>query len=478
MLAKKSLRTQFVVTFVLILGLSLVATVLTYLLGIHVYNKLEYVRVYPANYFEKMIPQLETEIRSMGISVMQDEDILASLIPDEGITYQVLDAQGNPIYGTEDSLVKLPGADIFTWLNTTTAIGGKFVRFIPLFSSEGRLEGIVALGYHLTPYFPNHLDRALLVPLGYLAVFSPFIFIVFFTVLFVRRLTRSIGRPVNMLIEASHKVKAQDLDFTIEYAADNELGRLCAAFEDMKEALKDSLMAQWAAERHRQEIVTALAHDLKTPFTVIQGYTEALLEENSGAQQRTTNYLEVVAENSRRGIELVQEMLYLSELESGGSVSPTSLDWAEFLGHKLEVYQGLADGQGVAIELKLALSDGGPPRLMLDQGKLDRILDNIVMNSLHYTPKGGTITISAEVRSKALCLLVCDTGPGFSAQDLEHLFEQFYRGDQARPNWGGKSGLGLYIVKRLVDLHGGTVEAFNGKDGGASVRLSLPEQVS
>lgn len=476
MLKMKSLRTQFVVTFVLIIALSLIATVLTYLFAIHVYSKLEYVRMYPANHFEKLIPPIETEIRSLGTSVMQYEGIVASLLPEEGITYQVLDMHGHSLFGSEHSSLGLTSEEIFAYINTTTFIGGKFMRFVPLFSSEGQLEGVVTLGYHLTPHYPTPRDRMVLVPLGYLAVFSPFIFIVCFTLLFVRRLTRSIGEPVNMLIEASHKVKAQDLDFTIEYNAENELGKLSRAFEDMKEALKDSLLAQWETERQRQELVTALAHDLKTPFTLIQGYTQALLEDRS-APAKAIQYLGVIAENSRRGTELVQEMVYLAELENEVSLAPTNILWRQYLTEKLEVYQGLVAGEGIGMELNLAPPNDEPECLLLDQGKLDRILDNLVLNSLHYTPQGGTVTLSAEVESHELRLMVCDAGPGFSAQDLEHLFEPFYRGDQARRPLGGKSGLGLPIVKRLVQQHGGTVEAFNHEAGGACVRLSLPGQV-
>ena len=109
----------------------------------------------------------------------------------------------------------------------------------------------------------------------------------------------------------------------------------------------------------------------------------------------------------------------------------------------------------------------------LDQGKLGRILDNVVMNSLYYTPAGGTITISFD-RRQGLNIAVSDTGPGFTGRDLRHLFEKFYRGDQSRTTEGGHSGLGLYIVKRLVEAQGGTVRAYNRPTGGACVEFSLP----
>ncbi|NLY30979.1 MAG: HAMP domain-containing histidine kinase [Firmicutes bacterium] len=302
---------------------------------------------------------------------------------------------------------------------------------------------------------------------------SPFIFIILFTYVFARRFAKSIGEPVDMLIEASHKVQAQDLDFAIEYQADNELGRLCRAFDEMKETLKESLLAQWQTQQQHQEMVAALAHDLKTPFTIIQGYAQALL----GAidhRPKAEKYIRVIADNAHRGGQLVQEMLYAAELEDSQPNIPTEFDLPAFLKDKLDVYQGMGEDENISVELELALSEEEPPSVRLDQGKLSRILDNIIMNSLYYTPAGGTITVSARAKGQTLHIAVCDTGPGFTPQDLRHLFEKFYRGDQSRTLERGQSGLGLYIVKQLVEAQGGTVRAYNSSTGGACVEFSIP----
>ena len=473
MLAKKTLRTQFVTTFVVILGLSLVATVVTYFVGYRIFTFLEYDRVYPANYFEKQIPAIETEIRQLGPAVFQEEDHLDQLVPAEGIRYQVMDEDGAIIYGTNQERLVMGREDLYARINTTDGVMGTYFTIIPIFSTQGELKGAVSLAYKLTPSYPRFTDRLWLLPLGYLVVFSPFVFIILFTIFFAKKLASNIGEPVNLLIEASNKVKDQDLDFSIDYNADNELGKLCTAFEDMKNELKESLLTLWRVEQEKHYMVAALAHDLKTPFSLIQGYSEALLNDMSD-MGKTSRYLQVILENSRRGTGLVTEMLYAAELTDGvheSAIMRTELK--PFLEARVAHYRAIADSKEVQILLDVDLGGHAEKAFRLDPSKLERVLDNIVMNSLHYTPKDGCIHIVARVEDHELRMIICDTGKGFTHQDLAHLFDKFYRGNDARPGLGGNSGLGLYIVKKLVDIQGGTINAFN-KPEGACLEFTLP----
>ena len=473
MLAKKPLRTQFITTFVLILTLSLIATILTYYGGYRAFIFLEYDRVYPANHFEKQIPEIEAEIRQLGTTVFGEEKRLEQLIPAEGIRYQVVDEHGAIVYGTNQVRLIESRENLYTRINKTEGVGGTYFTIIPIFSNKSELKGAVSLAYKLTPHYPHFTDRLWLMPLGYLVVLSPFIFIILFTVFFARKLARNIGRPVNLLIDASNKVKNQDLDFSIGYKADNELGKLCTAFDDMKNELKESLIAQWRVEQEKHEMVAALAHDLKTPFSLIQGYSEALLDDESDSE-KTSRYLGVILENARKGAGLVTEMLYAAELTDSAYESPTMLiDLKSFLESKITQFRELADFKEIQVRLDIDLDDRTEKTCRLDPSKLERILDNIVMNSLHHTPKGGCIHIIAEVEACGLKMTVSDTGKGFSNQDLAHLFDKFYRGDKGRSAVGGNSGLGLYIVKKIIDIQGGTIKAFN-KTEGACIEFTLP----
>jgi len=471
MLARRPLKTQFIMSFALIILLTLVSTgILTW--GVfQVLGRMENTRFFPANYYEKQIPNLEARIRELGSTILADESILWELVPHGGITYQAFDAEGRVLYGTEQGEIVSGPDELLQLINTTHRQQDDFIRLVPLFSGR-RLEGAVALVYELAPYYPVERDRILLGWLPYLLVIAPVAFVVLFTILFARRFARNLGEPVNMLIEASHKLQARDLDFDIPYTANNELGQLCRSFNEMKDALKESLTSQWQAEQRRREMVAALAHDLKTPFTIIQGYAEALLRQTEEGTKES-RYLKVIADSAHRGGGLVQEMLFAAELEESEGRAVAEVDIGRFLQEKLEVYQGLGKNVDITVELELSGFTGHSSLVKADQSALNRILDNIVMNSLQHTPAGGTITVTVQLEGQALRFTVRDTGPGFTAQDLHHLFEKFYRGDQSRSTKGG-SGLGLYIVKQLVERQGGSVRAWNHPDGGACLEFYLP----
>ena len=111
-------------------------------------------------------------------------------------------------------------------------------------------------------------------------IFFPFIFIIVFTFIYAKKLSKEINTPVNILLDASEKIKNKDLDFNIEYSENNELTKLCNAFEEMRINLKNSLIKQWELEQNRRENIANIAHDLKTPLTIISTYSEALMDGN------------------------------------------------------------------------------------------------------------------------------------------------------------------------------------------------------
>jgi signal transduction histidine kinase len=290
---------------------------------------------------------------------------------------------------------------------------------------------------------------------------------------FSKKFVGNIGKPVNMLIDAARKVKEKDLDFHIDYHADNELGKLCEAFNDMKNKLKESLMSQWRAEQERHEMVAALAHDLQTPFSTILAYVESLLE-GIYDKQKIEKYLHVIKENANKGANLIKEMLYAAELEHSGAmldVAPVDID--SFLMRIKESYEMMARKKKISINVEVNHKYHDQKRCPVDEAKLERILDNIILNSLRYTPEQGKITIHAEVADEHVRFTVCDSGKGFSNKDLSNLFNKFYRGDESRSSKNGHAGLGLYIAKKLVEMHGGKIEAWNAKNGGACIEFVL-----
>ncbi|SHK57121.1 HAMP domain-containing sensor histidine kinase [Paramaledivibacter caminithermalis] len=476
MFERKPLKSQFIITFILIIISSIIATIASYYTGYMIYTKIEYKKMYPANYYEKKIPDIEGYIRKEGVVFLNrsEKQLIEKIIPSEGILYQVMDENGNMIYGTDYKKLLNGKEDLYNKLNTTINIDGRYVRIIPVFDSQGKISGAVSLSYTLTPHYASTSDKISLTLLFIVVVFSPFIYIVIFTLLFSKKFASNIGKPVNMLIDASRKVKEKDLDFNIYYYADNELGKLCKAFNEMKNELKESLISQWKAEQERHEMVQALAHDLKTPFSVIQGYVESLLEGNYVDTQKVKKYLQVIRDNANKGSELIKKMLYAAELETScAKLNITPVDIYSLLMNKKESYEMMAKNKKIGFKIDVTYEKQVKMTCPVDIVKLERILDNIVSNCICYTPENGTITINANITCNNICFKVCDTGKGFSSKDLSNLFNKFYRGDESRSSKDGHAGLGLYIAKRLVEMHGGSIVAFNAKGGGACIKFDL-----
>ncbi|MGF7429457.1 HAMP domain-containing sensor histidine kinase [Thermoanaerobacterium thermosaccharolyticum] len=477
----KSLKTQFIIYFVSILILSILATIVTYYIGYLAFINIQYKKVYPANYYEKMIPSIESKIRGYGPDILNiyNKSKIDKIIPKEGIKYQVMNQNGDKIYGTDSQKLIRNRDELYKIINTTSGLKGSYYKIIPIINKQGMIEGAVSLSYTLTPYFINKVDKYLYEPLFIIIVISPFIYIALFTILFSLEFTKNIRKPLNLIIEASRKIKERDLNFDIDYKADNELGSLCVAFNDMKDELKNSLTAQWKIEQERHEMVESLAHDLKTPISIIKGYAESLLDDCIDDKLKFKKYLDVILENTDKCIKIVKMMLFMSELDD----SPVNLNFSQinikdFLTRKIDEYKQISKDKSLNFDLDILDKRHDKAMVYIDVQKFERVMDNIVINSIRYTPELGMIKIRCNVDEDKIYITVCDSGSGFNQKDLTHVFERFYRGDVSRSSEDGHVGLGLYIAKKLVEIHGGEIEAYNREGGGACIKFDLKYEKS
>ncbi|HHX2460930.1 TPA: ATP-binding protein [Clostridioides difficile] len=383
--------------------------------------------------------------------------------------YQVVDNNGNILYGTNPKKLFKTKEELFNnFINKTVRKGG-YIHTVPIKGDNGKIEGAVILFYQVKITFANSRGRFVFAVI-IMALFSPFIYIVGFTRWLSKRFVKNINQPLHLLIDASKKIKEKDLDFEIDYYSDNELGKLCSAFSEMKDELKGSLSAQWKMEQERVEMVEALAHDLKSPLSIILGYTDALIGNNTDDNEKLHRYLTVIRENTEKSAALVQKMQYTSDLEKSNiQLNLVPINLPEFLRQKVQDYELQAHQKEVELILKMKGNIQSP--IQIDVDRLTRIFDNIVSNSLQYTPSGGNISITVKDEKNCISYEICDSGRGFSSKDLKKALDKFYRGDEARQTKGGHSGLGLYIVKQLVEQLGGSVKIENSKSGGACVKF-------
>jgi signal transduction histidine kinase len=274
-------------------------------------------------------------------------------------------------------------------------------------------------------------------------------------------LTRTLTHPLREMTAAIHLMAKGDLKQHVQVKSRDELGELAAAFNQMSTDLDQSNQA-------RRQMTADIAHDLRTPLTVIGGYVESM---HDGVLKPTPERLEAIHSEVQHLQHLVDDLRTLSLADTGeltiqrGPVAPI-----ELLERMSTVYHHQAEQQ--KINLLVEASDD-LPEINIDPSRMEQVLRNLVSNALRYTPEGGEIKLSARQEDGCIVLVVHDTGAGMTPDVLPHIFERSYRGDSARG--GEESGLGLAIARSIVELHGASISASSpGKNMGSEFVISFP----
>ncbi|NFH20522.1 HAMP domain-containing histidine kinase [Clostridium botulinum] len=483
---KASLKTQTISTFLLIIFLSMVctiATIGTYLFTMY-FGKDPMLR--PNNYYQKQSDKIQQFIVSKGENILEDKNRLEleSLIPKKGIGYQITDLEGKIIYGNEKERIIKNKKQLIKSINKTdidnldraSVFGSKVKRYIPILDSDSNVKGVAIIKYNIDTSVKKDKNEKIVHLFQVFLPFSPFVYIIIFTIIFTRKLIKSIQHPINAIIDASKKIKEKDLDFKINYKSNNELGKLVSSFEEMKNALKESLNKQWIMEEDRKEMIKAIAHDLKTPITVIQGHVEVLMEGGVKDPIRVEKYLNIIKANTERMGRLISDMNLTSEIDNKNfDLVPVKVDIIEFLEKKQQDYKVLCKDKNIEFKLFLEKNFNLNKEFSIDAERLEQILDNIISNAIRYTPDGKSIITKVKIHNNIIKFIVEDEGTGFSDKELCYIFEKFYRGDSSRSKEKGHSGLGMYIVRILVEKHNGWIVAENKEKGGARIEFVIKE---
>lgn len=275
-------------------------------------------------------------------------------------------------------------------------------------------------------------------------------------------LARSLTRPVRELTAALHAMAGGKLSQAVPVRSRDELGQLSAAFNRMSADLA-------YANQQRRQMTADIAHDLRTPVTVIAGYLEALRD---GVLPPSPERFAILYEESQHLRHLIEDLRTLSLVDAGElTLQPQTIAPRALLDRIAAAYHHQADQQNIA----LVVSDASDaPSVTIDIARMVQVLSNLVSNALRYTPAGGTITLSAESAEEGLQLQVRDTGQGIMPEALLRIFDRFYRADSARSQSQGESGLGLAIAKALVEVHGGQISVASQPGHGATFTIFLP----
>ena len=281
-------------------------------------------------------------------------------------------------------------------------------------------------------------------------------------------LSRTLTRPIRELTRATHAVSQGDLLQQVTVHSNDELGELAQAFNTMSAELSRSVNT-------RKQMTADIAHELRTPLTLILGHAEAV---HDGVLPPTRENFEIIREEAVRLEHLVNDLRTLSLADAGElSMTPQTIEPERLVNEVAALYQVESQRKNIALILDIAPN---LPSIEVDPGRMTQVLTNILDNALRHTPDGGQIILSTKQTETDVEISVHDSGPGLPTEDLERIFERFYRTDSSRQRDGGfpgGSGLGLAIARSIVLAHGGQLMAESGNAGsGLKVTIRLPKK--
>jgi two-component system OmpR family sensor kinase len=295
-------------------------------------------------------------------------------------------------------------------------------------------------------------------------------------------IARSISRPLQQVTAATEEIARGNYDLTLNITSPTEVRRLAASFNSMARQVKASRQAQ-------RDFVTNVSHELKTPLTSIQGYSQAILDGTARGEEAVRRAAGIVHDEAERMRRLVEGLLDLARIESGQVVmAQEPVDLRQVLGDGVDKMALRAQEGGITLSLNV------PDLLSVlgDGDRLAQVTTNLLDNALKHTPSGGRVTVEAQeihdaqalrtiepalasaVSLPAVIMTVSDTGCGIPPEELPRIFERFYQVDKSRT--GGKAGvgLGLAIVQEIVAAHGGRVAVQSVVGVGTKFIVALP----
>ena len=269
--------------------------------------------------------------------------------------------------------------------------------------------------------------------------------------------------PVQRLGATARQLGRGDLSQRAEVTGPTEIRHLARSFNSMAAELEE-------AERRRRSLTADIAHELRTPTSNIQGYMEAIKD---GVFQPTPETVDTIHEQSLLLSRLVDDLRLLAQVDGGDlQLQRTQTRLEDLVQSCVDALRPRVEAKGVSLGVEMA---GTLTELDLDPTRIAQAVGNLLDNAVTHTPEGGSVTVSAHALADAVEVQVADTGSGIAPDDLQRVFDRFYRADPSRSRSTGGTGLGLTIARRLVEAHGGSIEAESVVGQGSRFVIRLPD---
>lgn len=270
---------------------------------------------------------------------------------------------------------------------------------------------------------------------------------------------RSIAVPLVKLKKATQNIKEGNLDFVLDVEGKDEFSELCQDFEEMRRRLKESTEEKSLIEKENRELISNISHDLKTPITAVKGYVEGIMDGVADTPEKMDRYVRTIYNKTNEMDHLINELTFYSKIDTNRipytfsklNVEDYFEDCSEEVGLELETR---------GIELVYANYVEKDVMVIADGKQIRRVIHNIISNAIKYMDKPkGIIQIRIKDVGDFIQIEIEDNGKGIGPKDLPYIFDRFYRTDVSRNSSKGGSGIGLSIVKKILEDHGGKVWA-------------------
>ena len=279
--------------------------------------------------------------------------------------------------------------------------------------------------------------------------------------------------PLINLGEAVRQITEGNLDFSLEFDAYDEIGELSRNFEEMRIRLRQNEEQKLLADKNNRELISNISHDLKTPITAIKGYVEGIMDGVASSPEKIDKYIRTIYNKANDMDKLIDELTFYSKIDTNGipynykviSVVDFFTDCAKEVG---------LDMESMNIDFYFNNNVDRDTFIVADVEQMKRVVNNIISNSVKYMDKDDPkIGISLLDEGDFVRIDINDNGIGISSEDLPYIFDRFYRTDSSRNSSKGGSGIGLSIVRKIVEDHGGRIWAKSEPGSGTDIIIML-----
>ena len=289
--------------------------------------------------------------------------------------------------------------------------------------------------------------------------FTALVILIFTSVSIGLWIYRSVAAPLVKLRKATQNIKEGNLDFVLEVDGTDEFAELCRDFEEMRRRLKESAEEKVLLDKENKELISNISHDLKTPITAVKGYVEGIMDGVADTPEKMDRYVRTIYNKTNEMDHLINELTFYSKIDTNRipytfsklNVDDYFSDCAEEVGLELETR---------GIQLYYANYVEKDVLVIADGEQIRRVIHNIISNAIKYMDKPkGVIQIRVKDVGDFIQVEIEDNGKGIASKDLTYIFDSFYRTDVSRNSSKGGSGIGLSIVRKILEDHGGKVWA-------------------